>query len=276
MKKALIICCTLIASAGVARPAGAEGPDELALAARRVFKDACAGCHGPQLPKPKGRFGYVLDLKRLAANPEMVVPGKPGESELYEIIRRDEMPPSKPLSAAQKETVRAWIQAGAPPAPAEAEARAAGSESSDVVRRVLRGAGKFHLLLLHFPIALLVTAAAGELWASARGRPEPGPTMRFCVVGGAATAVVAAALGWAYAASSSGAGAPEALAWHRWVGTAAAAWSVATAFVVEHDARRGTRNRNLQQLMVLLGALLIGAAGHFGGTLVHGDIFSDW
>jgi uncharacterized membrane protein len=189
------------------------------------------------------------------------------------------MPPSKPLPASQKEIVRAWILAGAPPAPEGAEgaaARAGRSEEADVVRRVLRGAGKFHLLLLHFPIALLVAAAAGELWASARGRVEPGPTVRFCVVGGAATAVVAAALGWAYAAGGSGSGAPEALAWHRWVGTAAAAWSVATAFVVEHDARRGTRNRNLQQLMVLVGAILIGAAGHFGGSLVHGDIFSDW
>ena len=33
-----------------------------------------AGCHGPDLAKPKGRFGYVLDLRRIASNPEMVIP----------------------------------------------------------------------------------------------------------------------------------------------------------------------------------------------------------
>jgi hypothetical protein len=52
-----------------------------------VFSARCAACHGPDLAKPKGRFGYVLDLARVAGNPEMIVPGAPGESELLE---RDE------------------------------------------------------------------------------------------------------------------------------------------------------------------------------------------
>jgi mono/diheme cytochrome c family protein len=266
------------AAAGVANPGG-NGSEDIAFAARAVFKDACASCHGPNLPRPKGRFGYVLDLKRLAANPELVVPGKPDESELWEVIRRNEMPPRNPLSDEQKETVRSWIQAGAPPArdtSEDATGRGTGSEVFDVVRRASGVAGRLHLLFLHFPIALLVAAAVGELWSAARPGTEPGPAVRFCVAGGAAAAVIAAVLGWVYAAAGHGAGMPDQLAWHRWLGTAAAGWSVATSLMIERDFRRGKHNRSVQQLMVLVGAFLVGATGHFGGAMVHGDLFSDW
>ncbi|HEY1381243.1 MAG TPA: c-type cytochrome domain-containing protein, partial [Gemmataceae bacterium] len=94
-------------------------PDQdLAAEVRAVFAARCAACHGPGLAKPKGRFGYVLDLPRVAGNREMVVVGAPQESELWELVRRGEMPPADaptgPLTAAQKETIRAWIAAGAP------------------------------------------------------------------------------------------------------------------------------------------------------------------
>jgi mono/diheme cytochrome c family protein len=86
--------------------------------ARGVFKAKCAGCHGPDLRKPKGQFGYVLDLQRLAADPEKVIPGRPAESELWALVEHDEMPPPDsshgPLTAAQKEAIRGWIAAGAP------------------------------------------------------------------------------------------------------------------------------------------------------------------
>src|SRR5260221_531516 len=86
--------------------------------ARGVFAAKCAGCHGPDVAKPKGRFGYVLDLKRIAGNPEMVIPSRPDESELWQLVSRDEMPPTDSpqgsLTLAQKETIRAWIAAGAP------------------------------------------------------------------------------------------------------------------------------------------------------------------
>jgi len=75
--------------------------------AARVFAAKCSACHGPDLVKPKGRFGYVLDLPRLATNPEFVVPGRPDESELWTLVKRDEMPPpdasTGPLSEAEKQ-----------------------------------------------------------------------------------------------------------------------------------------------------------------------------
>jgi mono/diheme cytochrome c family protein len=101
---------------GGARPT--PKPVDLADEARGVFKAKCAGCHGADLPKPKAQFGYVLDLRRLAADPEKVIPGRPAESELWALVEHDEMPPPDsprgPLTSSQKEAIRAWIAAGAP------------------------------------------------------------------------------------------------------------------------------------------------------------------
>jgi mono/diheme cytochrome c family protein len=47
--------------------AAQPGPRDLATEVKAVFQAKCSECHGPQVPKPKGNFGYVLDLKKLAA-----------------------------------------------------------------------------------------------------------------------------------------------------------------------------------------------------------------
>jgi mono/diheme cytochrome c family protein len=99
-------------------PAIAQEQSGLAAKTLAVFSAKCAGCHGPNVPKPKGRFGYVLDLARVAANREMIVPFSPDESELWQLVRRGEMPPSDApstgLAADQKDVIRSWIAAGAP------------------------------------------------------------------------------------------------------------------------------------------------------------------
>jgi hypothetical protein len=75
-----------------------------------------------------------------------------------------------------------------------------------------------------------------------------------------------------YAAFGAGAGTPVPLALHRWLGTSAAAWAVGTALLAESDERRGVRSRWFR-VSLFLGALLVGAAAHFGGTLAHGADF---
>ena len=72
------------------------------------------GCGSAQ-PPPE-----LVDARwqRLAENPEMVIPFKPEESELWILIQRNEMPPPDssqgPLTKEQKEVVRKWFAAGAP------------------------------------------------------------------------------------------------------------------------------------------------------------------
>ena len=101
-----------------AAASASAGQRDLASETLAIFSAKCAGCHGPNLAKPKGRFGYVLDLARVAANREMVVPSFPDESELWELVNHGEMPPEDsptgPLSQEEKDVIRAWIAAGAP------------------------------------------------------------------------------------------------------------------------------------------------------------------
>jgi mono/diheme cytochrome c family protein len=256
---------------------------------RAVFSARCAACHGPDLRKPKGKFGYITDLPRLAESPKLVVPAKPEESRLWELVENGEMPPEDArtgaLSPSEKDVIRDWIAAGAPvadPSPAEAvpssppPSPAAGLPPAPFSRRLLGWLGKFHVTVIHFPIALLLTAAAVEAWCLLRRRREPWPPVRFYVLFGAAGAVVAAGLGWLLAdASGFGIGSPQLLALHRWLGTGAAAWSVGVALLSEWDVYRRRRGWPFR-LALWAGAALIGSAAHFGGILVHGEDFFAW
>ncbi len=289
----LSICSVLTACLwhGTAAPLAAAGEQNLGSEVRSVFAAKCAGCHGPNLAKPRGRFGYVLDLARVAGNPEMVVPSSPDESELWELVRRGEMPPEEsptgPLTEQEKETIHAWIKAGAPAesigaAPIGAESiSSAAAHSSEAAqasappslwKSVLRVVGPLHLVAVHFPIALLIAAAGVEFLRIVQGCRTPAPAVRFCVLLGAVSAVATASLGWIHAAGGHGLGMPQVLGVHRWLGTTAAAWAVATAFISERDERCGERSFWFR-ICLFLGALLVAAAGHFGGTLVHGDGF---
>jgi mono/diheme cytochrome c family protein len=98
-----------------------QEPQESAELAARIlplFSAKCAPCHGADLPLPKGKFGYVLDLARVRGNPKLVVPSRPDESKLWVLIRDNEMPPKGdpigPLTSVEKRLVYDWIAAGAP------------------------------------------------------------------------------------------------------------------------------------------------------------------
>ena len=275
------VCCTLLAGVcwwpGVA--SASEGPGDLASQTRAIFAAKCAGCHGANLVKPRGRFGYVLDLARVAANPEMVVPSFPEESEIWELVRRGEMPPADaptgPLSQEEKELIRAWIAAGAPAdpsPPARPNHPKSISSAPSVENGILHSLGPFHLVVVHFPIALLIAAATAEFGCALKGSNIPTPTVRFCVLFGAASAVVAASLGWIHAANGHGAGSLQTLRLHRWIGTAAATWAVGTALFSEWEERRSARSQWFRAWLYM-GAFLVAIEGHLGGILVHGDDF---
>ena len=89
------LTCVLLLLFASARGGAAEGNTEGIKAAARVrdiFEAKCNDCHGAELPRPKGKFGYVLDLKRMAENPDYVTRGNAEKSELYVMVRDDEMP----------------------------------------------------------------------------------------------------------------------------------------------------------------------------------------
>jgi len=134
--------------------------------------------------------------------------------------------------------------------------------------------GRFHPLLVHFPIALLLAAGALEAWVSWRERrgkptllrPAVGPLLALA----AASTVVAAAAG--YLLGTNGGFAGEVFERHRFMGLALAGSAVATAAAFFGGRRRSGRAARTTYLVLLVGTLaLLIATGHAGGTLTHGE-----
>ena len=73
----------------------------------------CIDCHGG--PKPKGGLDLGRRGTALAGGKggPVLVPGKPEESRLWRRVAAGEMPPKKPLAAAERQLLRDWIAAGA-------------------------------------------------------------------------------------------------------------------------------------------------------------------
>jgi uncharacterized membrane protein len=265
---------------------------QLVSEVRSILSTKCAACHGAQLARPKGKFGHVEDLNRLAGDANLVVRFRSGESKLWQLIQDNEMPPKRAktgtLSAEQKNTIRAWIESGAKTAddvPASVSGISAmethpdpATEQGDLpfFEHLLGWLGKFHVPMVHFPIALLIVAAAGELWSWCRGIRQPTPAVRFCILLAAAGAVAATLLGWLHAAFSGyAASSSQALVFHRWTGTTAGVVAIAAAVLSERDTRRGVRS-SFFRVVLFLGALLVSIAAHLGGTLVYGANYFNW
>jgi uncharacterized membrane protein len=154
----------------------------------------------------------------------------------------------------------------------------AGGATNGGLHRLWELLGAFHPLVVHFPIALLLTAALLELFSV--WKPESSG-LRFAItvnlILGTLGALVAAPLGWIDANQMHFE--PDlrpVLAWHRWLGTSVAAGALLTSFV----GFRATKTDSVTTLWIYRGllwlfALTLGITGHLGGLLVYGlDYFS--
>ena len=48
----------------------------------RIFEAKCVECHASDSARPGGDFDYVLDLPRIADNPDYLIRGDPDKSEI--------------------------------------------------------------------------------------------------------------------------------------------------------------------------------------------------
>ena len=124
--------------------------------------------------------------------------------------------------------------------------------------------GRFHPLLVHLPIGILLLALALQ-WLSRREQYRlPHAVMKVIWISGAATALLSCITG--YTLSLDGEYDTDTVAIHMWMGIAVAAVSLvicAKLFSLQFDSIYKTA------LIVLL--VLIVATGHFGGSLTHGS-----
>lgn len=301
----LVRClCILLLTLLSARPAVAQGAGAVSFSAEqtqlasdvhRIFSAKCVDCHGADLPRPKGKFGYVLDLKRVADNPDYIVRGHPEESDLYDMVDSDDMPgkdaSEPPLTDAEKDTVRRWIEAGAPhilpivtlAAVAPAEPRGRGLQTPPKLdmplwERMVRWVGRFHPLSTHFPVALMFIALVAEALAWWTRRDSWLQTVRFLVFFGAGGSLVAAGLGWINAYFSSYVGASAGiLVWHRWLGTFTALWATACAVMsIQSECAEGSLERRRFRGALIIGAVLVGVSGFLGSALIYGLDHYSW
>ena len=76
-----------------------------------IVAKSCQACHGTDAGRPRGDFGFVDDLDRLAATEKYITPGDAGRSPLIIKVLKDIMPYGRePLSPDEKEILVAWVQ----------------------------------------------------------------------------------------------------------------------------------------------------------------------
>lgn len=133
--------------------------------------------------------------------------------------------------------------------------------------------GRFHVLVVHFPIALIVLIGLIEAWRWWRRDQTPNSLLLPLSILTALSAVIAAGMGWLLASSMAMAGAEaDLLQVHRWTGTITAAVAVIMAFTRWRLERASTTRLTIMHRSgVAIGVILVAITGHVGGLLVHGD-----
>jgi uncharacterized membrane protein/mono/diheme cytochrome c family protein len=264
----------------------------LEVQVRALFEQSCAQCHdSAQRAKPKGDFGHVQDLARLAADTELVTPGQPMKSDLYRTMIEEDpefrMPPPdsdvhKPTEAEIK-LVHDWIVGLAQPAVAVAVVAAPAPVPVLVVGKpkpkpkappsASTVFARTHVMWVHFPVALLILAALVDWLALPLRRTAQWlPVLQWCLGVSAVSATFAVIAGWMLASKEGYA--PDTVALHRWLGvaTAASAW-VGWGLLELAERRRWKRGRWFARIFLSVSAMLVGLAGHTGGELVYGKGF---
>ena len=144
--------------------------------------------------------------------------------------------------------------------------------------------GRFHPIVIHFPIALLIVAAlieAVRLLSSKARRPTSFGLI--AVIFAAVFGVLSAASGWLNA-EHEGAEATTDLFLHRWLGVSVAAITIVLAAMaivatlrrepsdeLEREQLPPSRTFAVYRYGLLVAALLVAFTGHLGGELVYGD-----
>ena len=137
--------------------------------------------------------------------------------------------------------------------------------------RLLDWLGRWHTMVVHFPLAFLPAALLAALLA--RRRAGLREAARFLILLGGFSAPVAMALGWLDADFVLFDGEQLILA-HRWLGTAIGLVGLALALLVWRRPERADGRPVLAALGAVTLALVV--QGWLGGSLVHGADHMNW
>lgn len=145
------------------------------------------------------------------------------------------------------------------------------AETIDLTDAWLRLLGRLHPILVHFPIALVISAACAEAVRAVRRAPGPSPFALTSVVIGASVALVAATSGWQNAFFEGVEAGPD-LFIHRWTGVVTAGLLAVVAYCgVRGRSRPDSLEFGFWRVGLTLSALAVTGAGYFGGELAYGE-----
>jgi uncharacterized membrane protein len=132
--------------------------------------------------------------------------------------------------------------------------------------------GQFHNVLVHFPIALVLTALVAEAALIFRNEPAAGTAARFMVTTAAWISVPAALAGFAALSGRDISSALQSnLTIHRAAGIAAPVL-IFLAAVFAHGSRRSGQvwEQLLYRILLVIAAIVTALGGLHGGVLAHG------
>lgn len=138
-------------------------------------------------------------------------------------------------------------------------------------QRLFNWLGRLHVMVIHFPIAMIIGALGVEFFGLYRRNARYQHAARLMVVVGAFGAIVAASLGW-FAGGFYLADRNPVLMTHRWLGTSIAVF--ASLLVYLAFARRRPRGSNRTIYWLLLAGLTVAISiqGWLGGSFMHGGL----
>lgn len=229
----------------LAEQTAAKGPREGA----RLFQDNCLRCHrsdqNPDFPdhtlgwvfrRPYTRAAWADNVERMQA------------------IALDREFLSKPWTDEEKQAMVEYL-----------------TDQTRPQRGDLETLGQLHFASVHFPIALVLVLGVLEVAGIALGRPVRRDVIYvlwwFSLAATAVAVVFGFFLVWNLPTLS------ENLAGHRNAGLAAAAALIAGLIFRELAASGARWARWASALCLLIAAAAVGAAGHLGGKLIHGEYF---
>ncbi len=125
--------------------------------------------------------------------------------------------------------------------------------------------GRFHPLILHLPIGILVYAYLQWVYDAWKKKTQP-TDLNFALTIGCISAILSAISGWLLA--EQGGYDQELLAWHKYLGIATGLGTIFLLFIYN------LKSSNLIFGLIFTGFMgLLSATGHYGGSLTHGKDF---
>ncbi len=144
---------------------------------------------------------------------------------------------------------------------------------SSTFSKIMAAFGKYHPLIVHFPIALLLTAGFAQVLNIRSKKGAYDNAVTVLVWTGALGALGAGVLGWMHSGPVQ-TGENAVMSIDRWVGTSLLFGGFVIAYFMQKAAKAegGLSKNTVFNVLLFGGALAVALNGFLGGALAHGGI----